>query len=235
MARRAWAGCGIPYHCALTLHSAGAGGAEPWERWGRPEIPGHARRDHPEDSRSTAPQAQMGKPRLREARSFLKGPQLGRGRAGTRILLETPLLAPSRTESPSNGCSFCPGAPAVEEEAGGWVSCTPTKDAKPWLPSSRLFLWAAFPREGPKRKSRLLTDCYRIRAFPGSGAPGCDTSVRAQQPSGPISVTLGRGGGRGSDKTRCFLPAVCLRPRNLLSSSSIRKAGASWLGNLMQG
>lgn len=235
MARRAWAGCGIPYHRALTLRSAGAGGADPRERWGRPEIPGHARRDHPDDSRSTALQAQMGKPRLREARGFLKGPQLGRGRARPESYLRPPSLLLPGLRAPRIAAPFIQGHQQWRKRQAGGVSCAPTEDAKPWLRFTRLFLWAAFAREGPKRKSGLLADCYRTRAFPGSGVPACDTSVCAQQPCGPISVTLGLGGGRGSDKTRRFLPAVCLRPRNPLSSSSVRKAGASWLRNFMQG
>lgn len=161
MARRAWAGCGIPYHCALTLRSAGAGGADPRERWGRPEIPGHARRDDPDDSRSTALQAQMGKPRLREARGFLKGPQLGRGRARPESYLRLPSLLLPGLRAPRTAAPFVQGHQQWRKGQAGGVSCAPTEDAKPWpcftRSSSGLPLHGRDPKE-EQAACRLLQD-----------------------------------------------------------------------------
>lgn len=125
-------------------------GSGPSGGWGRPEIPGHARRDHPDDSRSTALQAQMGNPRLREARGFLKGPQLGRGRARPESYLRPPSLLLPGLRAPRTAAPFVQGHQQWRKRQAGGVSCAPTEDAKPWPRFTRLFLWAAFAREGPK-------------------------------------------------------------------------------------
>ena len=96
-------------------------GSRPSGEGGETRAPWSHKRDSTEGSTRTALRHSWGN-RFGEARRFLRGPRWGRDRAGTGILLETTpsLLLPGL--SPSSHCSFGPGPPAMEGEAGGWAS-----------------------------------------------------------------------------------------------------------------
>ena len=173
--------------------------------------------------------------RFGEAGCLLRGPWQGRGRAGTRILLETtpPLLLPGL--NPSGHCSFSPGPPAWRERQASGPLGEARHQWGPWYPRRGCQALAALARlpwhRGPRRKTRLRT-LATSRGLPGSGF--CTvTQICVQRPSALGSVTPGLQG-RGSDKTRRLLPAMCHRHGNL-RSSSVHNAGMRWLRSLKEG
>lgn len=154
---------------------------------------------------------------------------------GPGSYLRPPPLAPARTE-PLGSLLLQSRTTSLEGEAGEWASGGSLAPVGPLVPPPRMpspgCCSPACLGTGDPEGRRGCAHWLQVRGLPGSGF--CTvTQICVQRPSALGSVTLGLQG-RGSDKTRRLLPAMCHRPGNLWSSS-VHNAGMRWLRSLKEG